>query len=75
MNLFAFKVKKFLNKENNQVFIEEFFYFLTIILFSFFILDLLFSGILSALFNFNIIFIFWLINLFLLLRNFKEKNI
>lgn len=75
MSLFAFKVKKFLNKENNQVFIEEFFYFLSIVLFSFFILDLVFLGILSALFNFNIIFIFWLINLFLLLRNFKEKNI
>lgn len=42
--------------------IQEIFYFFSALLAALFLLDLLFNGLIVAYFNFNILFLFWLIS-------------
>ena len=53
--------------------IQEFFYFFSVLLVTLFLLDLLFNGLIVAYFNFNILFLFWLVSAYLLLC-IKIKN-
>jgi len=60
-------------KEILKIFVREFFYFLSILVAAFFILDIVLKGLISAYLNLNLLFLFWLIIALIDLR-FKAKK-
>ncbi|NCN22295.1 hypothetical protein GW758_02065 [Candidatus Falkowbacteria bacterium] len=60
-------------KEILKIFVREFFYFLSILVAAFFILDIVLKGLISAYLNLNLLFLLWLIIALIDLR-FKAKK-
>lgn len=60
-------------KEILKIFIQEFFYFLSVLVAAFFIIDIIFRGLITAYLNLNLIFSLWVIIALIDLRFNKKK--
>ena len=60
-------------KETLKIVIQEFFYFLSVLVATLFIIDIIFRGLITAYLNLNLLFLLWIIIALIDLRFNKKK--
>ncbi len=60
-------------KEILKIVVQEFFYFLSVLVAAFFVLDIIFRGLITAYLNLNLLFLLWIIIALIDLRFNKKK--